>query len=310
MRVIFFGTPLFAKIVLEKLMTHKDVQLITVVAQPDKELNRKGIPVFQEVKKFCLENNLSLLQPNKISEIYDTLVDLKPDIIITAAYGQFIPTKIINIPKYKIVNVHGSLLPKLRGGAPIHRAIMEGESETGITLMHTIKEMDKGNILFQAKMKILDTTTYHSLNIDLAHLGANLLFDHFNELCDENLLGTVQNESEVTFGYNIKKEETVINFNQKSWNILRFVNGLYDKPMAIFSFNDYQIKVHQVNLTTIKSNLNPGQIYVKNKRLFVATADYDIELSVIQLPNKKALPVKDILNGSRIFNDYLVKDEK
>ena len=198
-KVMFFGTPEIAKIVLETLFNMHEVDLIAVVSQPDAHFDRKKNVVYSPVKQFCLDHNIKLFQPEKIKEIEEEIRILGPDIIITCAFGQFINQGIIDIPKYKIVNIHASLLPKLRGGAPIHYAILNGELKTGITLMHTIKKMDAGNILFQRSLEINDCTTTKSLTLELANLSALMIKEHFLELVKPNLVGIQQDENSVSF---------------------------------------------------------------------------------------------------------------
>ena len=142
--VVFMGTPTFAVPVLEKLI--KETNVILVVSQPDREKDRKGNILPTPIKKLAQENNIEVYQPQKIKESYEKITNLNPDIIITCAYGQIIPEAILNYPKYGCINVHGSLLPKLRGGAPIHHAIINGDKETGITIMYMDKLMDSGDI--------------------------------------------------------------------------------------------------------------------------------------------------------------------
>lgn len=300
-KIIFFGTPQIAKIVLQRLFSIKNIELLAVVAQPDSMKNRKGEILNGAVKQFCLDHHIPIFQPTKISTIFNELNELAPDLIITCAYGQFIPQSIINIPKYKIVNVHASLLPKLRGGAPIHYAIINNEKETGITLMHTIKKMDAGNILFQRSIPINDQTTTKDLTLQLAELGADMIEDHLFDLLDENLVGDVQDEELVTFAYNITKEQTIINFNQSALMVLRFVNGMFDKPMALMDYKNNLIKIHKIAITTNKSTQTPGTVFIKDKKLYVATVDFNVELLLIQLPNKNPAQPNQILNGNNIF---------
>ncbi|UIU28417.1 methionyl-tRNA formyltransferase [Ureaplasma parvum] len=300
-KVMFFGTPEIAKIVLETLFNMHEVDLIAVVSQPDAHFDRKKNVIYSPVKQFCLDHNIKLFQPEKIKEIEEEIRILGPDIIITCAFGQFINRGIIDIPKYKIVNIHASLLPKLRGGAPIHYAILNGELKTGITLMHTIKKMDAGNILFQRSLEINDCTTTKSLTLELANLSALMIKEHFLELVKPNLVGIQQDENSVSFAYNIQKDQNIINFDQPAFFINRFVNAMYDKPIAIMQYNGVSIKVYQVKITNQKSCQKPGTIMIFKNQLFVSTQDFDIELLLIQLPNKKPLSPKVLLNGKNPF---------
>lgn len=301
-RIIFFGTPEIARIVLERLYNMLNVELLAVVAQPDTMRNRKNQIINGAVKQFCMDHKILIFQPTKISTIVEELKALQPDLIITCAYGQFIPQSIIDIPKYKIVNIHASLLPKLRGGAPIHYAIINNENETGITLMHTIKKMDAGNILFQRSIPINNQTTTKDLTLILAKLGASMIEEHLFDLLDTNLVGKVQDEQLVSFAYNISKSQTIIDFNQNAQMVLRFVNGMFDKPMALMNYKNHLIKVHKVAITNQQSKNQPGTVFVKNKKIYVSTTDFDIELLLIQLPNKNPTTPSQILNGNNFFS--------
>ncbi len=305
-KIVFFGTPWIAKECLETI--HQlDVDVVAVVSQPDREMNRKKEIVFSEVKQYCLDHNIKILQPVKLSEAYDELSQLDADIFITCAYGQFISEKILSLPKFGCVNVHASLLPKLRGGAPIHWAIINGDQETGITFMYTIKKMDAGNIILKESIPITSQDTYKSMLVKLAELAKSMLNKHLLDLIKPNVESIEQNEQEVTIGLNIKKEDEFIKFNNSCKLVDCQIRGLYDKPMAKFEMDNIIYKVHAAKITTIKSSKTPGTITTINKEgLFVATEDFDICLTTIQQPNKKAMNVSEILNGSHPF----VQDKK
>ena len=167
--------------------------------------------------------------------------------------------------------------------------------------MHTIKKMDAGNILFQRSLEINDCTTTKSLTLELANLSALMIKEHFLELVKPNLVGIQQDENSVSFAYNIQKDQNIINFDQPAFFINRFVNAMYDKPIAIMQYNGVSIKVYQVKITNQKSCQKPGTIMIFKNQLFVSTQDFDIELLLIQLPNKKPLSPKVLLNGKNPF---------
>ena len=175
MRIVFMGTPDFAVNVLQGLIDNYEV--VGVVTQPDRQVGRKQELVFSPIKKLALNYNIPVLQPEKIRVDYKEVLDLKPDIIITCAYGQIIPKEILDYPKLGCINVHASLLPKLRGGAPIHKAIIDGYKETGITIMYMDVKMDNGDIISQSKTDILDTDNLESLHDRLSIMGRDLLLE-------------------------------------------------------------------------------------------------------------------------------------
>ncbi len=300
-RVVFFGTPWIAKECLETL--HKlDIDLVGVVSQPDREMNRKKEIVYSEVKQYCLDHNIPIIQPTKLSDSYDDVAQFNADIFITCAYGQFISDKILTLPKYGCVNIHASLLPKLRGGAPIHWAIINGDNETGITFMYTIKKMDAGNIIFQESIPITKQDTYKSMLLKLADLAKSMINKYFFELVKSEVKSIEQDESLVSVGLNIKKEQEFVNFDNSCEAVDCQIRGLYDKPMAKFEMNNIVYKVYAASTTTIKSNHKPGTISTISKQgLFISTKDYDICLTSIQIPGKKAMNICDIINGSHDF---------
>ncbi len=306
-KVIFCGTPLIASKILQTLLD-LNVNLVACISQPDRELDRNKKVIFSQTKKIAIDNNIELFQPEKISTIYDEINKLKPDLIITCAYGQFISENILNVPKLGAINIHTSLLPKLRGGAPIHRAIINGEIKTGVTLMKMIKKMDAGDILFQEEVEISKTDNYDDLYLKLINTSSNMIKNNLIDIINKNYNSKVQNETEVTFGFNIKLEETFIDFNKSSFEIYNLIRGLNSKPSAKINFNNSIIKIWESSITNFKSNLKPGTIFKIDKTgIHVSTNDYDISLTRIQIPSKKPMLVSDIINGNIIFkvNDYL-----
>lgn len=300
-KVIFLGTPEIAKVLLEELYK-LDVQLLAVYCQPDRELDRNKNIVYSPVKQFCVKNNIQCFQPENINNSYEQILQLNPDIIITCAYGQFISEKILNIPKYKCVNFHASLLPKLRGGAPIHWAIINGEKKTGITLMYMQKKMDAGNIIKQYKVNIDQNDTYSSLYKKLSDLIVNIVKNDLMMLFNENLFSIEQNEEEATFGLNIKKEETMIDFNKNDTDIYNLIRGLNDKPVAKMLFEGEIIKVFESKLTSWISTKAPGTIInIDKSGLLISTKKNDILITKIQLPSKRPLDISQIINGKHNF---------
>ena len=296
MKIIFMGTPIFSVPVLEKLIEKTNVVLI--VSQPDREKDRKGNLLPTPVKKIAITNNIEIYQPKNIKEEYQKIVDINPDIIITCAYGQIIPEEILNCPKYGCINVHGSLLPKLRGGAPIHHAIINGDKKTGITIMYMDKLMDSGDIISQEEIEILDNDNLDSLYEKMSHLGANLLIKTLPSIIEGTNNRIKQNENEVTFGYNITKEEEKIDFSKNSKEIHNRVRGLSTVPGAYCIFENQRLKVYNTEITKVESKNQCGTIVDVDKTgISVATKDYIIKLTDIKLEGKKRCHVKDFING-------------
>ena len=302
-RAVFMGTPDFAVPILASLI--EKINVVMVVSQPDREKDRKGNTIYSPCKELALANGIEVYQPSKIREEYQKVLDQKPDIIITAAYGQIIPSEILDYPKYGCINVHGSLLPKLRGGAPIHHAIMNGDKEAGVTIMYMAQKMDAGDIISQRKVDIPDDMTLDELYSKLSLLGRDLLIDTLPSVIEGTNNRIKQNEDEVTFGYNITKEEEKINFNDTSVNIHNKIRGLSSIPGAYGILNNKRIKIYKSIKTDILSKEKPGTIInINSDGIFVATNDYVIRLIDIKLEGKKRCLVKDFINGIK-KEDYI-----
>lgn len=297
------GTPSFAVPILDSLIEKTNV--VMVVCQPDREKDRKGNIVYGPCKELAIKNNIEVYQPLKIREEYQKILDKKPDIIITAAYGQIIPSIILDYPKYGCINVHGSLLPKLRGGAPVHHAIINGDTETGVTIMYMDKKMDAGDIIKKRSIHIDDDIMLDDLYDKLSLLGRDLLIEVLPSIIDGTNDRIKQNEDEVTFGYNITKEEEKINFNDTCKNIYNRIRGLSSIPGSYAIINNKRMKIYLSEKTNIMSKKDPGIIEdITKDGIIVNTKDYLIILKDIKLEGKKRCLVKDFINGIK-KEDYI-----
>lgn len=296
LKVVFMGTPTFSVPVLKKLIECTNVVL--VVSQPDREKDRKGNILPTPTKQVALENNIEVYQPIKVKEEYQKIIEINPDIVITCAYGQIIPEQILNSPKYGCINVHGSLLPKLRGGAPIHHAIINGDKKTGITIMYMDKKMDSGDIISQESLTIEENDILDEVYEKMSHLGADLLIKTLPSILEGTNNRIKQDETEVTFGYNITKEEEKIDFNNDIKSVHNRIRGLSSIPGAYCLLEDKRLKVYKSIITNEKSNKEPGTIINIDKTgIFVSTKDYIIKLIDIKLEGKKRCLVADFING-------------
>ncbi len=304
LNVVFMGTPTFSVPILKELINNHHVTL--VVSQPDREKDRRGNLLPTPIKKIAQEHNIEVFQPAKIKIDYQKIIDMNPDIIITCAYGQIIPEAILNYPKYGCINVHGSLLPKLRGGAPIHHALINGDKYTGITIMYMDKAMDSGDIISQEKLPILDSDNLDTLYEKMSLLGAELLIKTIPSIISGTNQRIKQNPMEVTFGYNITKEEEKISFTNPAIKIHNQIRGLSSIPGAYCFLDNKRMKIYASEITQNKST-SPGMISKIDKTgIYVDTADYQIKITDIKLEGKKRCHVKDFLNGINI-KDYLGK---
>lgn len=295
-KVVFMGTPSFAVPVLEKLIENYNV--IMVVCQPDRAKDKKGNIIYPPVKELALKNNIEVYQPLKLSSEFEYIIEKNPDIIITCAYGQILPSSLLDYPKYGCINVHGSLLPRLRGGAPIHHAIINGDKETGITIMYMDKKMDAGDIISQRSLEIKSTDNLDSIYSSLSILGSELLIETLPSIINGTNNRIKQNENEVTFGYNISKEDELINFNDSAINIFNKVRGLCSIPGASCYYNGKRLKIYEIEVTDKLSKDIPGKIVEVNKdSLVVTTKDYLIKVKDIKMEGKKRCMVSEYLNG-------------
>ena len=297
LRVLFMGTPEFSVNVLEGLIENYNV--VGVVTQPDKEIGRKKEIKYSPVKEVALENNIEVLQPIQIREEYDKVIALKPDIIITCAYGQIIPKEILNYPKYGCINVHASLLPKLRGGAPIHRAIIDGYSKTGITVMYMDEGMDTGDIISCRGIEITNDMNVGVLHDKLSIMGKNLLLATLPSIIDGTATRTKQNEEEVTFAYNIKREDELIDFNKTAMEVYNHIRGLNPFPGGYATLNGKVIKIYNARITdrvfTEKENGEITNVYKDG--IGVSVKDYEIVITELKVEGKKKMSASSYLNG-------------
>lgn len=294
-KVVFMGTPDFAVPILNVLIENTNVVL--VVSQPDKLVGRKKELKQTPIKAVALENNIEVFQPSKIREDYQKIVEVKPDIIITCAYGQIIPKALLDLPRLGCINVHASLLPKLRGGAPIHKALIDGYQETGITIMYMDEKMDSGDIISQQKYTILDSDNVGILHEKLSSIGANLLIKTLPSIIDSTNERIEQKEEEVTYAYNIKREEEHLDFHKTCKEIYNQVRGLNPCPLANFIINNKEMKVIDCEYE-LTSKTTPAKIIKVDKNtLGIGAIDGIIYLKTIKPFGKKIMPVKDYLNG-------------
>ena len=299
MKIIFMGTPNFAVPSLEAL--NEKYEVVLVVSQPAKPEGRKGILKNPPVALKALELGIQLFQPEHIKNEYEYFKNIKADMIVTAAYGQFIPTKILNLYK-KCINVHGSLLPHHRGGAPIQRASINGDKKTGVTIMEMVKKMDAGSMYASSEIPILDSDNNSSLFEKLAIIGKNLLMENIEDIYNGKNEGIMQNEEEATISPNIAPEEEKINFNIDARKVFNLIRGLSDEPGAYCEYNGQRIKIYKASIEKNDSDASPGTIINIKKSLIVKCKTDAISILELQIPGKKRMNVKDFLNGQKLLN--------
>lgn len=309
-KVVFMGTPMFCVPVLEGLIANYDV--VGVVTQPDKEIGRNHEIKFSPIKEVALKNDIRVFQPVKIRQDYEDIVKLKPDMIVTCAYGQIIPKVILDLPKYGCINVHASLLPKLRGGAPIHRAIINGEQKTGITIMYMDEHMDTGDIISYRDVLIDNNDTVGDLHDKLSIIGKELLLETIPKIINKTADRIAQNEDNATYAPIIKREDELIDFNKTSLDIYNQIRGLNPFPVAYATLDGKIIKIYSSkikdNIYTSKKNGEIVRVY--DDGIGISTSDSEIILLEIKPEGKRKMTVKEYLNGidkdklmGKVFNE-------
>ncbi len=297
LKIIFMGTPEFSVPILDAL--NKTYNVVAVVTQPDKEVGRHRILTPTPVKKYAVENNLPVFQPEHIKEEYENLISLNADLIVTAAYGQFVGTKLLYSPKYKAINCHASLLPKYRGGAPIHQSIKDGCEYTGVSIMYMEKKMDAGDILNTVKVKIEDEDNCGTMFEKLSYAARDLLMETIPLLIDGKINPVKQDENEASFAYNITNEEKILNFELPARAVFNHIRAYNPNPIAYFELKTDQIKVFDSKVIDEKTDELPGAILLhKKNRLLIACGEGTVlELLTIQPAGKKMMKASDFING-------------
>ena len=305
LKVIFMGTPDFCVPILKALSEKCNV--IAVVTQPDKEVGRKKEISYSPIKKTAIGLGIKVLQPVKIKEEYKEIIDLNPDIIITCAYGQIVPEVILNYPKYGCINVHASLLPKLRGGAPIHKAIIYGYDVTGITIMYMDKGMDTGDMISKKEVKIEDNDTAETLHDKLQKISVTLLLETLPKIISGTNKREKQDDNRATYAYNISRQEEHVDFNRTSREVFNQIRGLNSWPGAYAVLDDKSIKLWLSKISENHYDAKPGTIVNLDKNgMEIVTKDGSVLITELQLPGKRKTNIKDFINGVK-KEDYLDK---
>ena len=298
MRIVFMGTPDFSVNVLQGLIDNYRDDIVGVVSQPDRKVGRHQELKYTPIKELAFKYEIPVIQPVKIRNEYQKVLDLEPDIIITCAYGQIIPKEILDYPKYGCINVHASLLPKLRGGAPIHHALIDGYKKTGITIMYMDALMDNGDIIKQRETNISDKDNLESLHDRLSILGRDLLLEVFPSIFNGTNDRIKQNLDEVTFGYNITREEEHIDFNKSSREIFNLVRGLSPMPGANALLDGAEMKIYDCKIVdTVYNNVRGEIVDITKDGFIVCTGDTGVLITSIKPFGKKRMDAVSYING-------------
>lgn len=298
-KIVFMGTPEFSVPILEALIKNYDVRAI--VTQPDKEVGRDAIKMPSPIKKVGMEHTILVLQPENIKTDFEEILALEPDLIVTCAYGQIIPKEVLNAPRLGCINVHASLLPKLRGGAPIHRAIINGFTKTGVTIMYMNEGMDTGDIITSREIPIEEIDTAETLHDKLSILGRDLLIDTLPSIINGTNTRTKQDDSLATYGFNIKREDEHISFDKTTKQIYNQIRGLNSWPGAYTLYDGKILKVWKSRLgTNYDSTKYNGEITsIYPDGIGVKTSNGEIVLTEVQIEGKKRVDATSFINGEQ-----------
>lgn len=306
-RIVFMGTASFSLAVL-KMLIEEDYNIVGVVTQPDRYVGRKKVLTMPDVKVEALKYDIPVIQPARIKEDYQAVADLKPDLIITAAYGQIVPQAVLDIPRLGCINVHASLLPLYRGGAPVHQAIIDGQEKTGVTIMYMVKKMDAGDMIAQKETPILEEDTVGILYDRLSDLGAKLLKETLPDILKGTNQRIPQDENLVTYAPTLSREDERLDWNMSARQVYNKVRGTNPWPGSYTTYQGKTVKiwagqVHQCeNAMKHHAHQDNGTIVkIFKDAIGVKVNDGVYLITELQLEGKKRMSVKDYLNGHCIF---------
>lgn len=307
LKIVFMGTPNIAATTLEALILN-GYNVIGVVAQPDRPVGRKAILEKVPTKVVAEKYNIPVFQPEKIRNDYAFLLDLKPDIIITLAYGQIVPQAVLDIPPYKCLNLHGSLLPKYRGASPIQTSLINGDKISGVTLMEMTSKMDAGKMYAKEEVEIEKSDNSSSLFLKIGEAAKRLILRELPRYINHELIGVEQDESEVTYCHMIKPEQEKINLELSKENIIGWVKALSDEPGAYLLDNNEKFKIFKADIYSDEIKGEVGQIVQADKfGLLLQVKNGIISLIEVQKQGKKRMDYKSFVNGNQNFKNTILK---
>ncbi|RDW17887.1 methionyl-tRNA formyltransferase [Oceanobacillus chungangensis] len=299
-KIVFMGTPDFSVPVLESLV-QSEYEVVLVVTQPDRPKGRKRVMTPPPVKVEAEKHNIPVFQPEKLRNEYDEILSYNPDLIVTAAYGQILPNALLDAPEFGCINVHASLLPELRGGAPIHYAIVQGKKETGITIMYMVEKLDAGDILTQVSVPIEEEDNVGTMHDKLSKAGSSLLLETLPKLFAKQLEQVKQDEAQATFASNIKREQERIDWKKDNQAVYNQIRGLHPWPVAFTTYEGNVMKIWWGEVDSTIYEGKPGEIVKKiDDEAFVVVCGNQkgVKITEIQPAGKKRMSVKDYLRGS------------
>ena len=308
MKIVFMGTPEFAVPTLEALIEKHDVA--AVVTQPDKPKGRGKKMIFSAVKEKAVENNIKVYQPTKVrnGEFVEILKEYEPDVIVVVAFGQILSEDILNIPKYGCINVHGSILPKYRGAAPIQWSIINGEEFGGVTTMYMAKGLDSGDMILKAEEKIKDDDTYGTLYDGLSYIGADLLIKTLDLIERGEVVRVPQNDDDATLAPMITRDMEHIDWNNTSENVVNLIKGLNPQPVSYTMYNDEKLKIWFAEVEKTEYSGEIGEIVdVRKKDFVVKTKKGAVAVKEVQAQGGKKMTADAYMRGHTIEKGIILK---
>lgn len=308
MKIVFMGTPEFAVPTLEALIEKHDVA--AVVTQPDKPKGRGKKMIFSAVKEKAVENNIKVYQPTKVrdGEFVEILNEYEPDVIVVVAFGQILSEDILNIPKYGCINVHGSILPKYRGAAPIQWSIINGEEFGGVTTMYMAKGLDSGDMILKAEEKIKDDDTYGTLYDRLSYIGADLLIKTLDLIERGEIVRVPQNDDDATLAPMITRDMEHIDWDNTSENVANLIKGLNPQPVSYTMYNDEKLKIWFAEVEKTEYSGEIGEIVdVRKKDFVVKTKKGAVAVKEVQAQGGKKMTADAYMRGHTIEKGIILK---
>ncbi|MDO4466846.1 MAG: methionyl-tRNA formyltransferase [Bacillota bacterium] len=295
-RIVFMGTPEIAATVLKGLVDAKK-NVVLVVSQPDKKIGRKQKIEFPAVKQIALEAGIEVFQPIRVKEDYQAIIDAKPDLIITCAYGQIVPKEVLEAPTYGCVNLHGSLLPKYRGGAPIQRAIWNGDKVSGMSLMRMVQKMDAGGVFATKEIQITDDMNSTTLFKLMAQAASDLILEKLDEVCTKDAVFIEQNEDDVIYAPVITKAEEHIDFDQEDDRIVNQIRALSEAPGAYCIVKNKKLKILQAKYQPSNGEHFREIVGMVDGKYAIGLHQGLLLVEKCQMEGKPSMNAKDFYNG-------------
>lgn len=297
-KIVFLGTPEIAATFLDGIVS-KGIEISLVVTNPDKVRGRNNLIIESPVAQIAKKHNIKVIKPIKLNNDFSEIEKLKPDLILTFAYGQILSKKVLSLSKYKPLNIHGSLLPKYRGASPIQQALKNGDTKTGISIIEMVEKMDAGPIYATREINIDLVDNYTSLSNKVANFSIDLFLGFIYDYFDNKIKPINQDENNATYCHYILKDEYKLSLNEEVESFINHVRYLSFTPGAYLLFNEEKVKIFSCNKSDKDFKLEVGELFISDKQLFLKLQKGVVEITCLQFPNKKRISATDYINGNK-----------